>query len=577
MLADIRRASQMLKTGRRADALYIHSDVERRAGSTPQVQFELGNLCQEIGDVDRAIDHYEIAAAEASDNPQYASALGIAYLNAGNFDEAREALERALAIDPDTLDAQHGLGVYHLRSNDYSKAVGYLERACELKPSAANIRTNLATALRVLNRHTEALAHANKAVKLDDADPGGHLVLSQTLAEIGEADTALKHLERTIRKRPTFGLAYDLLARLRKFSHDDEAFIRKAEKLLDRGMSAQDRFSLRYALGKMHDDCGNYDEAFAHFEQANLLQKKDYDFALDKKILRDMKKTFTAASLKELSALGHESAQPVFIVGMPRSGTTLMERIIASHPKGAGAGELEEIPRIASLIFDWKDARRSVAHARAALTAEKINEYAESYLNVLRQGQPDAARVVDKLPSNFLYLGLIKTLFPNATIINSIRHPLDLSLSCYFQRFEVLGWANDLTLIGQVFKLYREAMEYWKKTLPDGSIVDIRYEQLVEDPETVVRRMLEACGLDWDPTVLDFHRKDGMVRTASMAQTRQPIYRTSRQRWMNYARHIGPLVAELAPYLDEDRERLRELGVELPASGWLKRAFRATA
>lgn len=575
LLAEIREASQLLQKGRRAEALVIYRDVRQRAERLDRVQFELGNLNREIGDIDQAVVHYAIAAEEAPDNPEYLYMLGRAYLNAGETENARSTLERALTINPDNASAQHGLGICYMRVADYERAVGHLERACALKPSDAGVRISLCTTLAQLNRHEEALNHGRKAVSLDESDPDTHLALCETLAQVGDIDAAVKHLDKTIRRQPKSGFAYDLLARIRKFSTEDEPFIRRAEKTLARGMPPTERFSLHFALGKMHDDCSYYDEAFAHYEKGNRLQKKAYDLRNDERLLKIMKKTFTASSLEAMRPLGNPSAQPVFIVGMPRSGTTLMERIISSHPKATGAGELREIARLTEEVLPESNQHSVIARIKPELTAEKIAEYANRYLNVLQQGHPDAERIVDKMPSNFFYVGVIKTLFPNATIINAIRHPLDACLSCFVQNFARLRWANDFQSIARVYTLYRKSMDYWKEVLPEGSILDVRYEQLVEDPETQARRMLEACGLEWDPGVLEFFKKKGVVQTASIAQARQPIYRSSRMRWMNYARHLEPLAAAIAPYLENDRALLSEHGIELPATtGWLKRILK---
>ncbi|MDH3431715.1 MAG: sulfotransferase [Gammaproteobacteria bacterium] len=577
LLADIRQASQELKKGRRPDALLIYHDVKRRAGSRASVQHQLGCLCEEIGDIDQAISHYKIATDEAPEMPSYLATLGIAYLNAHELDNALDALQQAMALKPDMPDVLHGLGVYYMRRADYEQAADYLQRACKLKPSDANVRSNLASTLRELNRHDEALVHAQKAVKLDASEPGTHLALCNVLSETGRMDEAVRHLENTIRQHKDFGLAYDLLARIKKFSSADLAFINKTEKLLRRGMPAKQRYSLHFALGKMNDDCGRYDEAFSHYEQANLLRKIDYDVGIEVNLLKDMKKAFTAASVRSFASMGNDSPQPVFIVGMPRSGTTLMERIIASHPQGAGAGELPEMPRLGREIFPVEDRRRAAARARSELTASKIEGYANGYLNVLRQGRPEARRIVDKMPSNFYFVGLIKSIFPNATIIHAIRHPLDICLSCYFQNFSDLPWSNDFRSIGKVYSIYRDAMDYWHQVLPEGKILDVQYERLVEDPEHHARRMLDACGLEWDDIVLDFFRQKNVVRTASIAQTRMPIYKTSKMRWINYKSHLGELAQDLSEYLEGDRELLAEHDIELPeptATGWLKRLLR---
>lgn len=574
LLADIREASLLLRKDRRPDALLIYHDVKKQAGRDAVVRHELGQLCEQFGDVDEAITHYRVAAEEAPDIPYYLSALGIAYLNSGELDAARETLEQAMNLKADMPEVLHGLGIYAMRRADYLSAVDYLERSARAKPGDASVRINLAMSLTKLNQHERALEHARKAVKLDNSDAGAQLALCTTLTEIGQLDEAVRHLEAAVRKNRSFGPAYDLLARIKKFSPADDTFIGKAEKVLDQSMPAHERYTLHYALGKMHDDCGRYEEAFAHYRQANTLQRKDYDSSVDQTLLRDMKKAFTAAAIQTLSAGGHASAEPVFIVGMPRSGTTLMEQMIASHPLGAGAGELPEIPRLAGSILPAGSRRKIAARARAELTADRISEHAEHYLSVLRQGQPDAAeRIVDKMPSNFFFVGLIHCLFPNATVIHAIRHPLDICLSCYFQSFAELPWSNDFMTIARMYGVYRDAMDYWHRVLPAGKILDVHYEQLVDDTDAQARRMISGCGLPWDDQVLDFYEQKRVVKTASIAQSRQPIYKSSKKRWMNYAPHLSELANELQEYLVDDREKLAEFGIRLRRRGSLLKRF----
>jgi len=256
---------------------------------------------------------------------------------------------------------------------------------------------------------------------------------------------------------------------------------------------------------------------------------------------------------------------PIFIVGMPRSGTTLMERMITSSEGVAGAGELFEIPHIATEVAPKHQYRQFPALVRANLTAEGITKYSEQYLQVLQQADPDAKRIVDKLPSNCLHVWLISILFPRATIIFARRHPLDIALSCYFQNFSGLPWANDFESIADEYRLNMQAMDHWKKVLPEGTIVDVQYEQLVEEPEIYGKRMLEGCGLEWSGDGLDHYKKEKVVKTASLWQVRQPVYKSSRMRWKNYAPHLGEVANQLSEYLQDDREELSNHGIELSA------------
>ena len=572
LISEIQEAARLLRSGNRGDALVIYHDVKERTQRSPAVELQLGHLCEEFGDIDEALLHYEIVVEEAPDNVSHLAVLGIAYLNALRYEKARTTLERALELDPDLSDVRHAMGVIFMRGSDYEAALEHLERSCALKPRDPKARVNLATTLGNLNRHDEALEHVEKALKHAPKDPMAHLTKSDILAQIGDMEEATRLVEQLIQNQLDLGAAFDHLARLRKFTSKDAPLMKRAEKALDRGMNPKERRNLLFSLGKMYDDCQDYEKAFSFYSQANLLRKQNFDFAADENLRKASCKAFTAKSIEEFGRNGNPSEQPVFIVGMPRSGTTLMERIIAAHPRGSGAGELPEIPRLARKMVPASEWRKAVKLARETLTPEGLQEHSQSYLDILRQGAGDAERIVDKMPGNSRFVGLIKSMFPNATIIHAMRHPLDSCLSCYFQNFAELWWTNDLKMIGQVYNGYRKSMDYWKQVLPEGSILEVRYEELVGDPETHARRMIEHCNLEWDPSVLEFYRKRGVVRTASIAQTRRKIYKTSRARWMNYAQFIDPLVAEIAPHLEQDRELLAEHGIDLPAGpGWLKR------
>jgi tetratricopeptide (TPR) repeat protein len=398
--------------------------------------------------------------------------------------------------------------------------------------------------------------------------------LVQILTESGQIDDAIRKCEQIIRKHKSFGAAYDFLARLKKFSTADRPFIEKTEKVLKQSLAADDRRSIHYALGKIYDDCREWDTAIEHYHRANLLQKGGFDQKQESRYFKTMMKAFNAAAIDRYRAFGHPSDQPVFIIGMPRSGTTLMEQMIASHPDGAGAGELPGMPRIAKEILPMGNSRVAIATFRANLNDENIRQRATEYLEALRKGREPASRIVDKLPGNFLYLGLIGVLFPNAAIIHAVRHPLDTCLSCYFQNFSNIRWANELKTIAYAYRKYRETMAHWKRVLPEGMITDVSYERLVEEPEAEGRRMLEACGLPWDNSILEFHAKERSIKTASVWQARQPIYQSSKRRWEHYAPHISELAEGLSNFLQADREALEAAGVNIrksPGSGWFRR------
>jgi len=576
LLGQLEKANHAIRAGRRTEALLIYDEVSQQATDDVLLHVELGHLSSNLSQIDNAIEHYSVAVLQEPDNAQYLRFLGVAYQQNGQSEKAFPILNRAMEIDPEIPSVLHALGIIYMSRSDYVQAKDFLQRAEQLKPSDAGVRTNLATTLSNLNEHELALKHAEKAVKLNPTDPIAHYSLGRILTDLGRTDEAIRRFEKTIRQHKTFGGAYDLLARMKKFTTADQAFIDQTESILQRGMPARDRLSVHYALGKMYDDCKEWEKAFDHYRQANLLQKKPFDTKHEKKQFKLMKKIFNASSLEKYRNLGHRSEMPVFIVGMPRSGTTLMERIIASHPQAAGAGELPEFPRISRLLAPSDDLGQYIAKTRQNLAKENMHKLADNYLHVLQQGREGADRVVDKLPGNFFYVGIIASLFPNATIIHATRHPLDTGLSCFFQNFTDVRWANDFKTIGEVQSFTDDVMDYWHSVLPDGAITIVKYEDLVEDTATYGQRLIEACGLTWDDKSLEFHREDGVVKTASFWQVRQPIYKTSKKRWMNYAAHLGELANSLPRAQEKDLEEWREHGVSLSAQtgfGLLKKLF----
>lgn len=570
----LKEAAQLIAQGRREEGTLIYKEIAQRAGNDVALLIELGHFCLGVNALDQAIEHYLAAVEQEPHNAHYLGFLGVAYQRDERPEEAFDVLNRAIAINSEIPSVLNSLGLVYVTRSDFVQASEQFERAVALKPSEPSFRINYAMSLKQLNEHEEALKQAQKAVKRDPANPEAQYLVGRILTELGRNDDAIRHFEKIIRDHKTFGEAYDLLARIKKFTAADTPFIRRTEKVLKAGMPPEQRYAVHYALGKMHDDRKEWDQAFEHFRQANLLQKKPFDIEFERKRFVRTKKIFDESLLERFRAFGHSSAQPVFIVGMPRSGTTLMAQMIASHPRGASADELLEFPRIAELISPSDDLRRYASATRRNLTPENIRDYAEQYLRVLRQGREGADRIVDKLPGNLYYLGHISILFPNATIIHALRHPLDTCLSCYFQNFAVLRWANDLKVIAEVYRRQRDAMAHWQRLLPAGKIVEVQYERLIEEPETEGRRMIEACGLEWDESLLQFHRSESVVKTASLWQVRQPIYRTSRMRWKHYARHVGGLADALSDYLQQDREDLKAYGIDLAGASrmaWLKR------
>lgn len=413
----------------------------------------------------------------------------------------------------------------------------------------------------------KAMEHAEAARRAAPKNVQPYLNLAKILIFMGRKDEALKQVQKALDIDPLCGPALEQLASLKKWQKADLPFVEKMEALQQQPMTVRNRGYLHFALGKMLDDMGDYERAFTHFGKANIYAKPSVERPFDKKLIEREKALCTSKYLASIPA-DDTSDIPVFIVGMPRSGTSLLEQIIASHPQAAGAGELQEVGRLARKLFETGDYSASGFRSKLPDLA-MLNGLREEYLTVLRRHRETAIRITDKMPENFHMLGMIALLFPKARIIHVRRHPLDTCLSCYFQMFDQVYWSYDLEWIANAYRRYRKTMAYWQKTLPSGRMIDVDYENLIENQEVEARRILAHIGLAWDPACLDFFSAKHDVRTVSALQVRQPIYQTSRQRWVNYAPHIGELANRLAEFLQDDREVLAAHGIALKKRGWL--------
>jgi hypothetical protein len=325
------------------------------------------------------------------------------------------------------------------------------------------------------------------------------------------------------------------LAAVRRMTSADAAWRDAAERALAGGLPVQHAANLHHALGKYYDDVEDRDAAFEHHRKGNELARRSrprYDPAEMTERVTGILAAFDAEALAGLVSGGTDSDRPVFVVGMPRSGTSLTEQILASHPRVFGAGEL------LYWIFAADAERRAAPERRAAAIAE----LGRAYLDGLAAQAPDASRVIDKLPVNFRHIGLIHAALPGARFIHLERDALDTCLSIYFQGFSAAHpYATDFGDLAHYYRQYRRLMAHWRAVLPAGTLLDVRYEDLVGDPEALSRRMLTHIALPWDPRCLEFHSNDRPVLTASNWQVRQPIGRGSIGRWRRYERFIGPL------------------------------------
>lgn len=475
-------------------------------------------------------------------NPRYVEAfcnLGRVLDELGEPREAMTMYTRAIELDPGRADTHCSLGNLLFEFRSYQDAADSYRRALELEPRNVLAHAGLGGARRMLGQSADAELSCRAALASDPNCVAALSVLGELHADRGQFSEAEALFRRVIAIDPEFPFAYYSIATNRKMTRNEAGWLAGTQALLTKPLPLRHEISLRYALGKFYDDTEQYDDAFGNFRQANELTKRygvPYDRHSFSARVDRIIQSFDAASIRKLQSRGDSSERPVFIIGMPRSGTTLSEQILASHPAVFGAGELDYWHKALSAY----EAAGVGSEAAAAL----IPGMARGYLERLSNLSGNAERVVDKLPINFLRAGLIHAAFPRARIIHLQRHPIDTCLSIYFHYLSQLHpYANDFDNMAHYYREYLRITDHWRSVLPASAYLEVPYEALIADQEQWSRRMVEFLGLPWDPSCLDFHQTDRVVITLSKWQVRQKINTASAGRWRNYEKYVGPLLA----------------------------------
>jgi tetratricopeptide (TPR) repeat protein len=472
--------------------------------------------------------------------PSYVEALsnfGLLLPELGRRHEAMAVLRQAIDLDPTRAESYRNLGNVFFEFRRIDEAAAAFREALALEPRHALTHASLGAALRMQGRTAEAEESGRAALASDPRSVAALSLLGELRADQGRFSEAEELFRQAIAIDPEYPFAYYSLASNRKMTRDDTAWLAGTRALLEKALPLRHEISLRYALGKYSDDIRDYDQAFSDCRLANETTKR-YGIAYDRSRVAEridwVINHFDATSIRRLQSDGDSSERAVFIVGMPRSGTSLIEQILASHPEVFGAGEL---PFWQRALAAYEEAELK-SHDGASL----IPRVARDYLEHMQGLSASAQRVIDKMPQNFMNLGLICAAFPRARIIHVRRHPLDTCLSIYFQYFSHLHpYANDLDNLAHYYAEYLRLSRHWRTVLAASSLLEVPYEALIEDQEGWTRRMLEFIGLPWDPKCLEFYQTDRSVITLSKWQVRQKLHTSSAGRWRNYERYLAPL------------------------------------
>jgi len=498
---------------------------------------------------EESIAGYRKALAIESDHAETHNNLGNALQALGRYAEAIACYETAVAIKPDLAAAYHNRGNAFQALQRHDRAVASYQKALAIAPELIEAHVNCAAGFQALNQHEAAIAHCEKALAIEPCSFAAHNNLGRVLQEIGRIDEACCAFEKAIEVAPRRPGLYVNLFNCRNVSPGDP-YLAALEALAgDRGsLTDNGQIELDFALSKAYSDIGQHERSFHHLLEGNALKRRHivYDEAAVLRWFDGVRRVFTPAVIRERRNLGDPSSVPVFIVGMMRSGSTLVEQILASHPRVFAAGERKDFAT-ALRTFDADGAAAPNIGAVLPLNGEELRRVGATYLAGLRAAAPQADKIIDKMPANFRFLGLIHLALPNARIIHTRRDPVDTCLSCFSRLFSAeQPFTYDLGELGRYYRAYQKLMEQWRHALPEGVILDVRYEELVSDFEPQARRIVAHCGLEWDDHCLRFYETRRPVKTASAVQVRQPIYHSSVRRWRPAGDLLPPLLEALA-------------------------------
>ncbi|TIL93653.1 MAG: tetratricopeptide repeat protein [Mesorhizobium sp.] len=470
--------------------------------------------------------------------------LGTIYL--GYDDErALRYFARAVGEEPKNPYYHLSLGEAYVKVSEYAPAIKHMQYALELQPGLIEALCALGRTYTAFDKPDMALPLYEKALKINRDHPKVRAGLASALSGLGRMDEAAAYLKQAIARRIGVPAAYNDLVQTRNFTEEPEEFQSILRELGNPKLGSEGAQQLHHAAGKVLNDLKRYDEAFDHFNKAKQASGQSFDIDLYRRWVDSMIETVTPDFLAARVGYGNPSEAPVFVVGMPRSGTTLTEQICASHPDVHGAGELSKLSRVANAIGLKTSSAGDLYQPITSITEDLSRILAEEHLSYLRERAPAALRVVDKTPHNFELIGLIGLLFPNARIIHCRRDAIDNCVSCFVLNFsEAHSYNTDLNTLGLYYREYDRLMRHWNEVFP-GLIFENRYETLVDDQEAQSRRLIDYLGLPWDDACLRFFDRDGSVNTPSRWQVRQPIYKSSVKRWKNYENEIQPLIQSL--------------------------------
>lgn len=503
----------------------------------------LGQLAFQSGRDDIAANLFHQAATIDANNAGYHRDFAETLFFMGHYKDSLVAINRSIQINQNDPKAHFiaGNALMHMGEND--QAIKAFKHTVSLDPSHSFAYNNLGSVYEKKDKLKEAKVHYELAMKVDQSNVLAMNNLATLLTADGDLEEAKKLLNQIIKTKPSYIEAHHNLSALKRYKEGDEhitillSLLENVEQI-----PLDNRYRLYFILGKVHADLKDYDKAFEFYELGNKLKRSTFDYDEDRFIenVGKIKALYSKKNIGKNKVTKSNKAVPIFVVGMPRSGSTLVEQILASHSEIFGAGELTILSEYVNEII------QNYPENLEKIPDQELQRIGDKYLDKISELDPNAKYIVDKNPGNFLYAGLIKKILPEALIINTNRNAMDCCVSNYTHLFlDTIHYTNNLGELGRYFNIYSDLMVHWHSVLPSEMLYDISYENVVDNIEQEAKKLIEFTGLDWEDDCLEFHKKKSNVRTASAAQVRKPIYKSSVERWRVYEKHLEPLVNAL--------------------------------
>ena len=541
--------SALLAQGKHAPAAACYRRTLILNPDHAQAHNNLGFTLQAQGKLAESVACFERAVAAKPDFVEAHYKLGRSLQDLERYHEAAACYVRTIALDPRHAGAYNNLGYLRYVEGKLDDAVDEYRRALSIDPNYADAYNNLGYALHDQGKYAQAIVSFERAISIQPDYAEAINNLGNVVKDLGDPERAVTLYDRALALKPDYAQAHFNRADIKTFSRADPS-LHDLENLAARAgdLPAKQAPYVHYALAKALEDIADYAASFEQIVKGSALRRGQivYDEVGTRAFFHRLAAAFDAEAIDRLQGRGCASSLPIFIAGMPRSGTTLIEQILSGHPLVHAAGELTVLDAVAADAFRADGAHPGYPECLRGIDDDTLARLGDAYIGRLPKRSDLKARVTDKLPGNFINIGLIHLALPNARIIHVVRDAADTCMSCFSKLFrEGQEFSYDLAELGRYYRYYSQLMDHWRSVLPQGAMLEVRYEDVVDDLEGQSRRITDYCGLPWDDRCLSFHETERAVGTASALQVRRPIYRSSLQRWRRFAAYLEPLLREL--------------------------------